>query len=170
MDAESTFTIVGNLAIALSFVVALVFGVAQVRAAARDRKERLTIETIRAMQSREMAAHFHRIRVTPPPKTMRELYALPDDEQIALIQFAQEMEMLGLLVFDGIIEIDLVERTLGDFVKNAWEKSRPLFEQMRAEIHDPYLAEYFEWLAKRLEARMRDQPRAPAYAPIARKG
>jgi hypothetical protein len=125
MDAEQLATIVGNAAIALSFVVALVFGIAQVRADARDRKERLTIETIRAMQTREMAAHFHRIRVTPPPKTMAELYAMPAEEQISLIQFSQEMEMLGLLVYDGVIEIDLVERTLGDFVKNAWEKSRP---------------------------------------------
>ena len=167
MDAETAATIVGNLAIALSFVVALVFGIAQVRTAARERRERLTIETIRAMQSRDMAAHFHRIRVTPPPRTMQELYAMSDEEQISLIQFAQEMEMLGLLVYDGIIDVDLVERTLGDFVKNSWEKSRPLFEQMRAEVHDPYLAEYFEWLAKRLDQRMRDAPRTPAYQSLA---
>ncbi len=33
-----------NLAIALSFIVGLIFGISQVRAVARDRKERLILE------------------------------------------------------------------------------------------------------------------------------
>ena len=37
--------LIANIALALSFIVALVFGIAQVRAAARDRRERLTLET-----------------------------------------------------------------------------------------------------------------------------
>ena len=39
-------TVIANIALALSLVVGLVFGIAQVRAAARDRRERLTLETL----------------------------------------------------------------------------------------------------------------------------
>ena len=41
-----------NITLALSLVVGLVFGIAQVRAAARDRRERLTLETVRNSQTR----------------------------------------------------------------------------------------------------------------------
>jgi hypothetical protein len=51
MTAE-IITLLANLALALSFIVGLVFGIAQVRAAARDRKERLTLETLRNFQTR----------------------------------------------------------------------------------------------------------------------
>ena len=39
--------LIANIALALSFVIGLIFGIAQVRAAARDRRERLTLETLR---------------------------------------------------------------------------------------------------------------------------
>ncbi|HET9823963.1 MAG TPA: hypothetical protein VFP87_01445 [Chitinophagaceae bacterium] len=48
--------IVANLALALSLVVALIFGIAQVRAASRDRRERLTLEPLRNVQTRVCGA------------------------------------------------------------------------------------------------------------------
>ena len=48
-------TLTANVALALSFTVGLIFGIAQVRAAARDRRDRLTLEALRNFQSREFA-------------------------------------------------------------------------------------------------------------------
>ncbi len=48
-------TLLANISLALTFVVGLIFGIAQVRAAARDRRERLTLETLRALLTRECA-------------------------------------------------------------------------------------------------------------------
>ena len=44
-----------NVALALSLIVGLIFGIAQVRAAARDRRDRLTLEALRNFQSRDFA-------------------------------------------------------------------------------------------------------------------
>ena len=52
---------VANVAIALTFVAALVFGIAQVRAAARDRRERLTLEALHTFQTREFAGLMPRL-------------------------------------------------------------------------------------------------------------
>jgi DNA polymerase III delta subunit len=95
---------------------------------------------------------------------MAQLYTMPDEDQITFIHVAQEVEMLGLLVADGSIDLELVERTLGDFVVRAWEKYRPVIEDMRKQLSDPYLAEYFQHLAERLARLMRDAPRTPAMA------
>lgn len=167
MDAIELATIVGNLAIALSVVVAVVVGIAQARAAARDRKDRLAMEAIRSFQTREFAEHMHHLRIAEPPRTAQEFYALPSAEQVTFIQFAQQVEMLGLQVAEGAIDLDLVERTLGDFIGSAWGKYEAALRDLRRTIPDPYLGEYFEWLAFRLQQHMRERPRVPMHETVA---
>ena len=156
-------TLAANVALALSLIVALVFGIAQVRAAARDRHERLTLETLRNFQTREFAGLMYNINQGRMPATSAELHALPAEEQIPFIQFAQEMESLGILVADGLINLELVDKTLGSFVITAWEKYRPVFLDMRDKTPDPFMGEYFQWLAELMAKRMRDNPRPPVY-------
>jgi len=36
-----------------------------------------------------------------------------------------------------------------------------LIENLRGEIDDPFLNEYFQWMAEQLERRMKEKPRAP---------
>jgi hypothetical protein len=155
------FAAIANISLALSLLVALVFGVLQFRAAARDRRERLTMETLREFQSRDFAAKINLIRLSGPPESVDKLSERPADEQIEILQLAQEMESVGLMVEERMIDLDLVEKSLGSFVVDAWKRYAPLMRSGRD--NDPYLGEYFEWLAMRLEERMRAQPRVPAY-------
>src|SRR6478735_2967866 len=97
MSTETIGTL-ADLAIALSFIVGLVFGVAQVKAAARDRRERLTLETLRQFQSREFAELIQFINARDLPPNRKLMLELPAEEQARYMQFAQEMESLGILV------------------------------------------------------------------------
>src|SRR6188508_1600491 len=101
-------TMMANLALTLSFIVALIFGIAQVRTAARDRRERLTLETLRNFQTREFAELIRYITTRNMPSSRKEMQALPHNEQVNFIEFAQQMESLGLLVAERLINIDLV--------------------------------------------------------------
>src|SRR5580700_1027302 len=105
---NDTIALIANLALALSFIVGLVFGIAQVRAAARDRRERLTLETLRQFQTREFVELMQFIGTQNLPSTRDAMLALPSKEQNNYIQFAQEMESLGILVAEKLINIDLV--------------------------------------------------------------
>ncbi|HTB57487.1 MAG TPA: hypothetical protein VLC06_06415 [Polyangia bacterium] len=155
------FAGIANISLALSLLVAVVFGILQFRAAARDRRERLTMDTLRAFQSRDFASKINMIRLSGPPETIDEISERPADEQIEILQLAQEMESLGLMVEEHMIDLDLVEKSLGSFVVDAWKRYAPLMRSGREK--DPYLGEYFEWLAVCLEDRMRTQPRVPAH-------
>src|SRR6185295_1630155 len=115
-------TLIANVALALSLVVAVIFGIAQVRAAARDRRERLTLETLRAFQTREFSEMIHFIASHKMPNSREEMDKLPHDDQITLIQLAQAMESLGILVADNYIDLTLVDKILGSFVTSAWDK------------------------------------------------
>ena len=113
-------TFISNIALTLSVLVAVIFGMAQVRAAARDRHERLTLETLRNFQTREFAELMHHVNMREMPKTGPELRALPVEQQVLFIQLAQQMESLGILVAEMLVNIDLVDKTLGSFVTSAW--------------------------------------------------
>lgn len=158
-------TAIANISLALSFVAAIVFGWIQVRGSARDRRERLTIDAMRAFRTREFAAKMATLTSSKLPETMVKLRELPQETNVEIVQFYQEMESLGLLVDEGMLELDLIEKSLGSFVVEAWKRYEPLIRSTRAD--DPYLAEYFEAMAVRLEVRMRANPRVPAYKRVA---
>ena len=65
--------LIANLALTLSFIVALVFGIAQVKAAARDRHERLTLEALRNFQSREFAEMINYVTRMKLPETLKDV-------------------------------------------------------------------------------------------------
>jgi hypothetical protein len=158
---NETIALAANIALTLSLVVALVFGIAQVRAAARDRRERLTLEALRSFQTRDFAELMQYVTNHEMPDTREDLGRLPAGEQVYFMQFAQEMEMLGILVAEKYINLDLVDKTLGSYVSTSWEKYSKLFVPMRETLPDPFLGEYFQWLAEAIQKRMRDHPRKP---------
>jgi len=160
MNSE-IIALIANLALALSFVVGLVFGIAQVKTAARDRKERLSLESLRNFQTREFAELMQYMVNHDIPSNREELAALPINEQVIFIQFSQEMETLGILVAEKFINIDLVDKTLGSFVSTSWAKYKTMVMNLRET--DPYMSEYFQWLAERIEKRMQENPRKPFY-------
>jgi hypothetical protein len=161
MSVSDIIALCANLALTLTFVIGLVFGVVQVKAAERDRRERLTVDTLRAFQTREFAEFLNFFRTRKFPKTQEELDALPEREQIMYVQFSQQMESLGILVAENIVDIDLVDKTLGDFVSITWKKYSVRFSELRK--NDRYLGEYFQWLAERMAEHGEDFPRDPFY-------
>jgi flagellar biogenesis protein FliO len=72
MKAIDIINIVGNLSIALSFIIALVFGITQMKSVAKDRKERLTLETLRNFQSREFLEFLVYINQNNMPSSWEE--------------------------------------------------------------------------------------------------
>ncbi|HXL58145.1 MAG TPA: hypothetical protein VN958_17910, partial [Chitinophagaceae bacterium] len=97
------------------------------------------------------------------PSNYDEWKTLPANDQAILIQFAQEMESLGILVAERLINIDLVDKTLGSFVATSWERYKTMYLDMREKLPDPFLGEYFQWLAERLNERMKQNPRKPFF-------
>jgi hypothetical protein len=156
-------TTIANLALTLSFIVALIFGIVQVTVAARDRREHLALGTLSAFQTREFAELIYFINNLKPMAGWEELESLPAVDQVKFIQFGQQMESLGLLVSENLISLDLVEKTLGSFVASSWGKFKLMFYEARENIPDPFLGEYYQWLAECIEERMRTTTRLPYF-------
>jgi hypothetical protein len=63
-----------NLALALSLIVAVVSGITQVWAAARDRRERLTLEALHNLETRDFAELLQYINSHRMPSSRKELF------------------------------------------------------------------------------------------------
>jgi len=156
-------SLLADLALTLSVIVAVIFGIVQVTTSNRDRQERLTLETLRNFQTREFAGLMLFVIDHDFPTTQEGFDALPGEARTNYIQFAQEMESLGILVAEKFIDINLVDKTLGAFVANSWDKYKPMYTDLREKIPDPFLGEYYQWLAERLNERLEKNPRVPFY-------
>jgi hypothetical protein len=56
-----------------------------------------------------------------------------------------------------------VDKTLGSFVTTAWQKYKVIFEEIRIKHSDPFLGEYFQWLAEYINDTSQKNPRKPFY-------
>jgi hypothetical protein len=121
------------------------------------------METLRTFQTREFAELEGQLSYHKSPLSFKEFEQLPLREQAKFIQFSQEMESLGILVAEGLVDIDLVDKTLGSFVTTSWQKYKIIFEDIRQKHSDPFLGEYFQWLAEYINDRMKKEPRKPFY-------
>jgi hypothetical protein len=83
------------------------------------------------------------------PKTREDLNALPERERIMFTQYAQQMEALGIQVAQRLIDMELVDKTLGSFVTLTWKRYANVYLTMRD--RDPFVAEYFQWMAERMD-------------------
>jgi hypothetical protein len=161
MFTPEIIALAANLALTLSFIVGLILGVAQVKAANRDRKERFTLDTLRNFQTPEFCALMYDINARNFPQNAEKWRSQPAADQVSLLTFGQQMENLGILVAEGYIKLDLVDKTLGSFVVTSWEKFKPGILDLRIKMEDPFLCEYFQWLAGQVSERMEKNPRKP---------
>jgi hypothetical protein len=155
--------LIANIALTLSVIVAVIFGIAQVKTANQDRRERLTLDTLRSFQTREFAEMLNYINTIKIPYTTEEWLKWPNEDQVRIVHLSQQMESIGLLLAERLINIDLVDKTLGSFVSTTWELYKPLIVDMREKNADPYLSEYFQWMAEQLDRRMKEKPRKPFF-------
>jgi hypothetical protein len=163
MMTTELIALMANIALTLSVIVAVIFGMVQVKMSNQDRRERLTLETLRNFQSREFAELIIYVTDTPFPDRYEDWDDWPVENRVRNIQFMQEMESLGMLLAEKLINIELVDKTLGDFVINSWNKYKPLVELLRKHIPDPYLGEYYQWMAELMINRNTGVPRKPYY-------
>jgi len=150
--------ILGGVAV----VIAIVFGITQIRQFQQQRLDSAALELMRTLQDREFTHAFRLIYPIAGSVDRDALLALGPEHEDAAISLGSRLEAMGLLVFRGSIPIDLVEEMIGGTAVLLWRQLRPWVEQLRSEKNHQLLFEWFQWLAERLDERDRLQ-QVPAY-------
>jgi hypothetical protein len=140
-----------NLATTVGVVVAVVFGIAELRRVARERRDAAAVEIVRAAQTPEIIRAVGRILKLPDdadPQVIRSDPALL--EAAMAVYFA--CEMWGSIVFEGVIDLHLLDRMVGGWVRSAWVRLRRWIAAERIDNRNPNVGEWWQWLYERFEA------------------
>lgn len=140
-----------NLATTLAVVIGVVFGLAELRRAIRDRRDHAAIEVVRSVDSPEIRRAVARILELPvdaDPEAVRNDPAVIDAAR--LVYWASEM--FGSIVYEGVVDLHTLDRMMGGWVRACWLRLRRWVEADRAAANNVNVGEWWQWLYERLEA------------------
>jgi hypothetical protein len=144
-------TLMLEIVTTLAVLVGVGFGLAEIRRANRDRRDHAAVDIVRAVQTQEIRQAIQRV------------LSLPDDVDPAVIRGDPRLlemalavdsacEMWGAMVFEGVVDLHLLDRMVGGWVRGSWRRLRTWVEAERRDNRSPNVAEWWQWLAERLEA------------------
>lgn len=141
---------IANIATAGTLLVALAFGVAQVRMDAQRRKDTAALSMLTSWQDPALADALRCVLSLPDAADPALIEADPEKERAAE-QIDYIMESWGIGVFERIIDLHTVDRGCGGIVRSSWRKLGPYVASRRVKYGDPNWGEWFQWLVERME-------------------
>jgi hypothetical protein len=151
MDIATISTVIA----ASSVVVGVVFAILQLRDLAKTRKTDLVMRLYSTFDSREFLEGFTKI-LTIEIKDFNDYlkkYGMAEASEVFLF-----FEEVGILYMMKLIDLNLVNRLLGDPILMTWEKGKPLVEGFREYFHNPGIFWQFEYLYNEIRKRQQTLP------------
>jgi hypothetical protein len=149
----STVTVIGGV----------VFGFVQLNEFRSQRRDTVAVEIVRSFQDAEVARSLGLIRELPDGVSLAELRRRGASYQDAAIKIATYYEAVGLLTFRRIVPFSVVRELTGGICVVAWRKLATWTHDERQEQNHDSFAEWFQWLAERLDETNDDKNANPAY-------
>src|SRR5229473_3340900 len=148
------FTSALNLVSTVTLIGALVFTGLQVRAANRARREQMAVTVI------ETAA----LSENPDRASATVIENLDADTRRQIFLFGLRVEIIGYMVFHGLVDVQTVNDLAGGAILSFWSRARNWSVERRKRTgHDEFL-EWCEWLATQIARYRATRPYVPAYS------
>lgn len=152
-----------NIAQAAAVMVAVGFGIHQVRGIRRQRHRDAAFALMASLQTRDMVQALALLDSVPPGLSRAQLADHLGHRLTELDMLLATWESLGILVFHGEVGMDLVDDFFSGSIVHSWVKLRGLVIELRAEIERDTRWEWFQWLAERMLDRESASPPVPAH-------
>lgn len=131
-------------------LVAVAFGIAQVRQNAAKRRETATAEIVRAALSPEFIRAVDRVLELPDHASIPTVLEGGPEMQAAIRQLDFTYQATGWMVYRKVIELAAIEEIMGGIARLSWRKLDHYFAAQRGV--SPNAGEWFEWLVIQLDA------------------
>jgi HPt (histidine-containing phosphotransfer) domain-containing protein len=155
----SIASIIGGLAV----LVAVIFGMVQVRQIRQQRRDSAAIELMRTLQTDRFVEAFHKLSGMPAELSAAELRAMGAEYEDAAISLVNIYETIGLLVFRRTVSFRAVCEVCGGMLAEHWNKLHTWIFDFRVEQNYERFAEWFQWLVERVRTQETAFPSEAAY-------
>ncbi|UCC83872.1 MAG: hypothetical protein JSW46_02755 [Gemmatimonadota bacterium] len=158
-----TLASLGEFLGGMAVIGGVIFAVIQVRHYRQQRRDAGAIELVHVVLSVHFLEAFRLMGSVPDGISATELRAKGAEYEAAALSVFLMYETIGLLVFRDVAPFHLVRDLTGGAAVAMWRKLRIYFEEIREERSHERIAEWFQWLAERLEEEEARAPIQPAH-------
>ena len=141
---------IANIATAAAVMTGVVFGMAEIAHARREREDRAAFEVVHAMLTPEWIRSVIVIQSLPDSVTRGELEADPRKLEAAQ-SVSVILETLGYSVCRRLVPLEVADDLLGGIIRIGFRKLSGFIEDERARSGSQKSFEWFQWMAERLE-------------------
>jgi hypothetical protein len=159
MSVEAVFQIIEALAV----VVGVVFAMVQVRQYQRDKHREAAMELLHSFQTPECAKALNIVYNLPDGLSKDEIERQIGDDFHLVYALMTTWESLGILVFRGEVDLDLIDDFFSGPIRISWRKLEGHVMGERALLGRDTIEEWFQWLTERLAEREAATPPTPAH-------
>ncbi|MEX2029562.1 MAG: hypothetical protein WD906_01110 [Anaerolineales bacterium] len=152
-----------QVATLVTIVTGLIFGVMEVRRASRERADKGALDVLSIAVRPDHIHASYAILDIPENASPRSILRSPNLRSAANTVMVQ-YEFLGILVFQGIVPLRTLDLLVGGIIRASWRRLRRYIESQRKVRNLPNIAEWFQWLAERLEEYGEPQKSLGTYA------
>lgn len=149
----------------IAVVIGLIYGGLELRGLRQEQETQAVLELHRIIQTPEHIRAVHWVVNELPDDVPPEDFASRITAEHAQLRLQLELtwESLGIMVFRGDVPLEWVDEFYRFAILTSWRKLEPHIRFQRADTGYDGIAEWFQWLAERLEERTGGGDPTPAY-------
>ena len=145
-DILPYFQLVGQVALVVGAAVAA-YQLVQLR---KQRREQAAIQVLTNLQSSEFREAYARIYALPVGASDAHVKEGGPELEEAATTVMMAFETLGVLVFNRIVPIDVVDQVIGGFLRESWRRLESYVLWKRRSLNAPRWGEWYQWLFEHL--------------------
>lgn len=141
----------------ITIIVAIIFGVVQLKQFKTNRKDIAAVEIMRSFQNRDFTDSIILINDLPEGISLKEIREKDGKYESAILALTTKFETLGFLISRKVIPVEYVEQLVGGECVRYWKKLENYVLEFRKVEEQKIFLEWFEWLAKKFISRERQE-------------
>ena len=143
--------VVLNLITTVAIVAGVGFALIQLRQEFRHRRDQAAVDIVRTVQTQEVRRAVERVLKLPDNADPQVIRADPELLEAALA-VDSACEMWGSMVFEGAVDLHVLDRMVGGWVRGSWGRLRRWIEDERVTNRSANVGEWWQWLNDQLLA------------------
>lgn len=121
----------------------------------REREDAMALEIVTTLQSPQFRTAYARIWALPFKASPRDVEQGGHEMEEAIDTVMMTFEMLGIMVHNRQVNIELVDQAIGGFLRESWRRVDEYVHWKREQIGSKRYGEWYQWLAEHLAVETR---------------
>jgi hypothetical protein len=159
MSIEVIFQVIETVAV----IVGIIFAILQIRLYTRNKRREAAIELLHSFQTPSFAKALNLVYNLPDGLSKEKIEERLGNEFYLVYALMTTWESLGILVYLGEIDLDLIDHFFSGPITISWRKLEGHIRGERSLLGRDTIEEWFQWLNERLMERESKIPPQPAY-------